>query len=112
MPQASLGTPLANPDHPRAPTAEIPSAGPPVEVYTEILKLEHQLIRVPYEEMKRTIRTTSKSVEKDVATVMAAVSEASQKQMSKEEAEAQIESWMQRLQGLKRKVGDVTERHV
>jgi macrophage erythroblast attacher len=71
----------------------------------EAVKLEHQLVKVPYEHLKKTMRATTRLVEKEVSAVVAGVAEAIDKEISKEDAVEHLTSLVSRLQGLKRKVG-------
>ncbi|KAK6933345.1 hypothetical protein RJ641_036239 [Dillenia turbinata] len=71
---------------------------------TESLKLEHQLLRVPFEHYKKTIRANHRSVEKEVCSVVAAVSESADGDLSQNDAVQQLNSLVSRLQGLKRKL--------
>ncbi|BBN11315.1 macrophage erythroblast attacher [Marchantia polymorpha subsp. ruderalis] len=73
---------------------------------SESVKLEHQLVRVPYEHLKKSMRATTRLVEKEVSAVVAGVAEAVDKEMSKEEAVQHLTSLVSRLQGLKRKLDE------
>eukprot|EP00252_Welwitschia_mirabilis_P001752 TRINITY_DN1168_c0_g1_i1.p1 TRINITY_DN1168_c0_g1~~TRINITY_DN1168_c0_g1_i1.p1 ORF type:complete len:407 (+),score=91.08 TRINITY_DN1168_c0_g1_i1:252-1472(+) len=73
---------------------------------SEALKLEHQLMRVPFEHLKKSMRTSSRTVEKEMSAVMSGVAEAAEKDMSKEEAVQHLSSLVSRLQGLKRKLDE------
>lgn len=70
----------------------------------EAVKLEHQLVKVPYEHLKKSMRATTRLVEKEVNAVVAGVTEAVDKEMSKDETVQHLTSLVSRLQGLKRKV--------
>ncbi|XP_002968172.2 protein MAEA homolog [Selaginella moellendorffii] len=72
----------------------------------ESLKLEHQLVRVPYEHLKKSLRTSTRMVEKEVNAVVAGVAVAVDKNLSKQEAVEQLTSLVSRLQGLKRKLDE------
>ncbi|KAF8412480.1 hypothetical protein HHK36_000444 [Tetracentron sinense] len=69
------------------------------------LKLEHQFLRVPLEYFKKSMRTNHRIVEKEMSAVFSSVSEAVDRDMSKEEAVHHLTTLVSRLQGLKRKVG-------
>ncbi|KAK6929262.1 CTLH/CRA C-terminal to LisH motif domain [Dillenia turbinata] len=64
----------------------------------ESLKLEHQLLRVPFEHYKKTIRATHRSVEKEVSSVISAVSDAADGDPSQNDAVEQLNSLVSRLQ--------------
>lgn len=66
---------------------------------TESLKLEHQLVRVPFEEYKKTIRSNHRHIEKEVTAVISGLLPDSQN-----DAVKHLNSLVSRLQGLKRKV--------
>jgi hypothetical protein len=69
------------------------------------LQVEQQLMRLPFEGLKKQVRATSRIVEKEVNAVVAGVADASSKDLTHEEAVKQLHSLVSRLQGLKRKVG-------
>jgi hypothetical protein len=71
---------------------------------SDSLRLEHQLMKVPFEHLKKSMRTSNRTVEKEMNAVMSGVADAAQKDMSKEEAVQHLTSLVSRLQGLKRKV--------
>ncbi|KAJ7537745.1 hypothetical protein O6H91_11G020300 [Diphasiastrum complanatum] len=90
-----------------APTAESTNSN----VYSndhisESIKLDHQLMKVPYEYLKKSMRSNNRMVEKEVNAVVACVAEAVDKSMSKEEAMQHLTSLVSRLQGLKRKLDE------
>ncbi|KAF5948003.1 hypothetical protein HYC85_013960 [Camellia sinensis] len=70
----------------------------------ESLKLEHQLLRVPFEHYKKTIRANHRIVEKEMSAVISGVSDAAEADMSPDEAVHHLNSLVSRLQGLKRKL--------
>ncbi|KAK1322481.1 hypothetical protein QJS10_CPA03g01158 [Acorus calamus] len=73
----------------------------------ESLKLEHQLLRVPLEHLKKTMRSNHRTVEKEVTSVLSSVvaeAASSQQDISKEAAVHHLSSLVSRLQGLKRKL--------
>lgn len=72
----------------------------------ESIKLEHQLMKVPFEHLKKSMRTSHRLVEKEMNAVVAGVAEAVEKDMSKEEAVEHLTSLVSRLQGLKRKLDE------
>ncbi|CAM6095227.1 unnamed protein product [Calypogeia fissa] len=72
----------------------------------EAVKLEHQLVKVPYEHLKKSMRVTTRLVEKEVSAVVAGVTEAVDKEMSKDETVQHLTSLVSRLQGLKRKLDE------
>ncbi|KAJ3675072.1 hypothetical protein LUZ60_004114 [Juncus effusus] len=82
-------------------TSSVPAAANSVERLqkkmhlTETKKLEHQLLRVPVEQLKKTIRSSHRSVEKELSSVISGVSSA-----------ADLTSLVSRLHGIKRKVGE------
>ena len=63
------------------------------------------VLQVPFEHLKKAMRTSTRLVEKEVNAVVAGVADAIDKDMSKEEAVQRLTSLVSRLQGLKRKVG-------
>ncbi|GKV28554.1 hypothetical protein SLEP1_g37588 [Rubroshorea leprosula] len=72
---------------------------------TESLKLEHQLVRVPFEHYKKTIRANHRAVEKEVSAVISGVADvADSADLSKDDAVSHLSSLVSRLQGLKRKL--------
>lgn len=71
---------------------------------TESLKLEHQFLRVPFEHCKKTIRANHRTIETEVSSVIAAISDAADSDMSKDDAFKHLISFVSRLQGLERKV--------
>lgn len=71
---------------------------------TESLKLEHQLLRVPFEHYKKTIRANHRAVEKEVSSVISGVSDVVESELSKDDAVSHLTNLVSRLQGLKRKV--------
>ncbi|EOY18435.1 LisH/CRA/RING-U-box domains-containing protein isoform 2 [Theobroma cacao] len=72
---------------------------------TESLKLEHQLLRVPFEHYKKTIRANHRAVEKEVSSVISSVADVADcNEPSKEDAVLNLTSLVSRLQGLKRKL--------
>lgn len=72
---------------------------------TESLKLEHQLLRVPFEHYKKTIRANHRIIEKEMSAVVSGVGEAVEAaDLSADEAADRLNSLVSRLQGLKRKV--------
>ncbi|KAH9319613.1 hypothetical protein KI387_021382, partial [Taxus chinensis] len=73
---------------------------------SESLKLEDQFIKVPFEHLKKSMRTSTRTVEKEMNAVMTGVAEAAEKDMSKEEAVQHLTSLVSRLQGLKRKLDE------
>ncbi|XP_057789189.1 protein MAEA homolog [Salvia miltiorrhiza] len=82
------------------------AAAPPSKFgkLAESLKLEHQLLRVPFEHYKKTIRSNHRAVEKEVSAVISGVSDAAESDLSRDEAVDQLSSLVSRLQGLKRKL--------
>ncbi|KAL9295050.1 Protein MAEA [Arabidopsis thaliana] len=72
--------------------------------FTESLKLEHQLLRVPFEHYKKTIRTNHRSFEKEVSTVVNGVGELADSDWSKDDTVSRLTCLVTRLQGLKRKL--------
>lgn len=82
------------------------------------LKLEHQLLRVPLEHLKKTIRTDNRVAEKEVSAVINSVARPTKSSssindgdgdvimMSSEYAVSHLESLVSNLQGLKRKLED------
>ncbi|KAL6526701.1 hypothetical protein OROGR_015791 [Orobanche gracilis] len=73
---------------------------------TESLKLEHQLLRVPFEYYKKTIRSNHRTIEKEVCVLISGVSDAADSDISRHDAVHQLNSLVFRLQGLKRKLED------
>ncbi|XP_068660164.1 protein MAEA homolog [Aristolochia californica] len=82
------------------------SVGPTTVALTLVdsLKLEHQLLRVPFEHLKKSMRANHRIVEKEMTAVISSVTEAAERDMSKEEAVSHLTSLVSRLQGLKRKL--------
>ncbi|CAM8910718.1 hypothetical protein QQ045_033322 [Rhodiola kirilowii] len=70
------------------------------------LKLEHQLLRIPFEHYKKTIRSNHRIAEKELSSVIAGVGEAVERDLSKDEAVDHLNSLVSRLQGLKRKLDE------
>ncbi|KAK9123688.1 hypothetical protein Sjap_013290 [Stephania japonica] len=104
----SNGDPATATAPPMAAASAAASVPPPRTVNTlaESLKLEHQLLRVPFEHFKKSIRSNHRMVEKEISTVISSVAEASNREaaMSQEEAVNHLTSLVSRLQGLKRKL--------
>ncbi|EFJ27493.1 hypothetical protein SELMODRAFT_147945 [Selaginella moellendorffii] len=73
----------------------------------ETIKLEHQLVRVPYEVLKRSVRQGIRAVEKEVNGITGAVAEAGKKEVSRDAAIKQLDSCVNRLSGLKRKLREM-----
>ncbi|XP_068663184.1 protein MAEA homolog [Aristolochia californica] len=71
---------------------------------SESLKLERQLLRVPFEHLKKSMRANHRIVDKEMTAVISSVTEAAERDMSKEEAVHHLTSLVSRLQGLKRKL--------
>ncbi|XP_031096401.1 protein MAEA homolog [Ipomoea triloba] len=71
---------------------------------TESLKLEHQFLRVPFEHYKKTIRSNHRIVEKEISAVISGVGDATDSDLSGDEAAQRLNSLVSRLQGLKRKL--------
>ncbi|KAG6524835.1 hypothetical protein ZIOFF_014779 [Zingiber officinale] len=72
----------------------------------ESLKLEHQLVRVPLEHLKKTIRSNYRLAEREFTAVLNSVAEASGSSDSRsmDETLTRLSSLVTRLQGLKRKL--------
>ncbi|KAI4385710.1 hypothetical protein MLD38_003703 [Melastoma candidum] len=77
----------------------------------ESLKLEHQLVRVPFDHYKKKIRFNHRIVGKELSVVISAVQETGAVGVSGDEAVKRLTSVVSRLQGLKRKLeeGSLTE---
>ncbi|KAH7442534.1 hypothetical protein KP509_03G092900 [Ceratopteris richardii] len=73
---------------------------------SESLKLEYQLMKVPFEHLKKSMRSSHRLVEKEMNAVVSSVAEAAEKDMSKEEAVQHLTSLVSRLQRLKRKLDE------
>ncbi|KAL0740096.1 hypothetical protein Bca4012_081609 [Brassica carinata] len=73
---------------------------------TESLKLEHQLLRVPFEHYKKTIRANHRYLEKEVTSIISSFGNlvADNNDWSKDVAVSRLTSLVSRLQGLKRKL--------
>ncbi|XP_073003345.1 protein MAEA homolog [Typha latifolia] len=101
-------SPVANGDSAAAAAASpavAAAAAPPsarLMQLAESLKLEHQFVRVPLEQLKKTIRANHRAAEKEVSAVISGVAEA--ESMSREDAVDHLTSLVSRLQGLKRKL--------
>ncbi|XP_076936800.1 protein MAEA homolog [Bidens hawaiensis] len=76
----------------------------PSSKLTESLKLEHQLLRVPFEHYKKTIRANHRVVEKEVSAVISGIPDSAD--ISRDDAIQHLNSLVSRLQGLKRKLED------
>lgn len=90
-----------------AATPAVPSPAAPsskLSQLTESLKLEHQFLRVPFEHYKKTIRSNHRIVEKEISAVISGVGDATDSDLSGDEAAQRLNSLVSRLQGLKRKV--------
>ncbi|KAJ6720346.1 E3 UBIQUITIN-PROTEIN TRANSFERASE MAEA [Salix viminalis] len=83
-----------------------PSTAPPSKLtqLTESLKLEHQFLRVPFEHYKKTIRANLRAVEKEVSSVISAVNDYADSDISNDDAVQRLTSLVSRLQGLKPKM--------
>ncbi|CAH8359200.1 unnamed protein product [Eruca vesicaria subsp. sativa] len=91
------------------PTAITPSRPVPSSrssQLTESLKLEHQLLRVPFEHYKKTIRANHRSLEKEVSSVVSSVGDLAVNDWSKDVAVSRLTGLVSRLQGLKRKLDE------
>ncbi|CAH2064081.1 unnamed protein product [Thlaspi arvense] len=84
------------------PSPPVPSSR--LSQLTESLKLEHQLLRVPFEHYKKTIRANHRSFEKDVSSVVSTVGDLADNNWSKDVTVSRLTSLVSRLQGLKRKL--------
>lgn len=91
------------------------TAPPPARMMqlAESLKMEHQLLRLPLEHLKKTVRANHRAVEREVSAVLSTVTElslASSSNSSATSAEAvqRLTSLVSRLQGLKRKIDEGT----
>ncbi|XP_019151641.1 PREDICTED: macrophage erythroblast attacher [Ipomoea nil] len=90
-----------------AATPAVPSPAAPsskLSQLTESLKLEHQFLRVPFEHYKKTIRSNHRIVEKEISAVISGVGDATDSDLSGDEAAQRLNSLVSRLQGLKRKL--------
>ncbi|KAJ8760263.1 hypothetical protein K2173_011675 [Erythroxylum novogranatense] len=65
---------------------------------TESLKLEHQILRVPFEHYKKTIRANHRVVEKEVSSLISGISDVSDFDVSKCDAIQHLTSLVSRLQ--------------
>ncbi|VVB05721.1 unnamed protein product [Arabis nemorensis] len=83
-------------------TTPVPSSR--LSQLTESLKLEHQLLRVPFEHYKKTIRTNHRFFEKEVSSVVSGVGDLADSDWSRDDTVARLSSLVSRLQGLKRKL--------
>lgn len=84
------------------PATPVPSSR--LSQLTESLKLEHQLLRVPFEHYKKTIRSNHRFFEKEVSSVVSGVGDLADSDWSKDDTVSRLTSLVSRLQGLKRKV--------
>ncbi|KAF6146824.1 hypothetical protein GIB67_018477 [Kingdonia uniflora] len=111
-PPPPLPPSLAPSPSPSPPSLTLPSSRP-LNHLAESLKLEHQLLRVPFEHLKKSMRNNHRIVEKEISTVISSVSDAANRSdnISDQEAVNHLTSLVSRLQGLKRKLeeGSVTE---
>lgn len=71
---------------------------------TESLKLEHQFVRVPFEQYRKMVRSNHRIIEKEVSSLLSCVGEAAESDIAGDEAAQRINSLVYRLQGLKRKL--------
>ncbi|XP_038979165.1 protein MAEA homolog [Phoenix dactylifera] len=110
---------LANGDSSAASTpAEVVAAVAPPSSrmfqLAESLKLEHQFLRAPLEQFKKTIRSHHRYAEKEISAVLSSVADSADRSdaMSREDAADHLRSLVSRLQGLKRKLeeGSKTEK--
>ncbi|XP_019453489.1 PREDICTED: macrophage erythroblast attacher-like [Lupinus angustifolius] len=83
-----------------------PSPPPPSNLpqLSESLKLEHQFLRVPFEQFKKTIRSNHRALEKDISAVISTVNVVAASDLSPDDAVNHLNSLISRLQGLKRKL--------
>ncbi|RID65217.1 hypothetical protein BRARA_D00430 [Brassica rapa] len=95
-------TVMAEPAPAMAPSRPVPSSRS--SQLTESIKLEHQLLRVPFEHYKKTIRANHRSLEKEVSSVVSSVGDLADNDWSKDVAVSRLTSLVSRLQGLKRKL--------
>eukprot|EP01027_Heterolobosea_sp_BB2_P002864 GEZU01004298.1.p1 GENE.GEZU01004298.1~~GEZU01004298.1.p1 ORF type:complete len:251 (-),score=44.83 GEZU01004298.1:428-1180(-) len=70
------------------------------------MDLEHPLIKVPYECLNKTVRSTQKMIEKELGAVDKALSDVRKKEMSNEDACKSIDKIVNRLRGVKRKIDE------
>ncbi|KAF8117413.1 hypothetical protein N665_0011s0129 [Sinapis alba] len=84
------------------PSRPVPSSR--LSQLTESLKLEHQLLRVPFEHYKKTIRANHRVLEKEVSSVVSSVGDLADNDWSKDVTVSRLTSLVSRLQGLKRKL--------
>jgi macrophage erythroblast attacher len=71
-----------------------------------MVELEHSLIRVPYEQLARIFKASTRAIEKEISQVVTAITQLQKKKdtMTKEEAYNTFNKLSIKLQGLKRKV--------
>ncbi|ESQ44948.1 hypothetical protein EUTSA_v10010415mg [Eutrema salsugineum] len=84
------------------PSPPVPSSR--LSQLTESLKLEHQLLRVPFEHYRKTIRANHRCFEKEVSSVVSTVGDLADNDWSKDVTVSRLTSLVSRLQGLKRKL--------
>lgn len=102
LPNGSSTSPSPSPS-PASATAPPPSSK--LSHLSDSIKLEHQLLRVPFEHYKKTIRANHRLAEKEMSAVISGVNEAADRDdMLCDDAVNHLNSLVSRLQGLKRKV--------
>eukprot|EP00899_Mesostigma_viride_P016256 jgi/Mesvir1/24631/Mv21940-RA.1 len=72
-------------------------------------KIETTILQVPYENLKKLLRTRARIAEKDVNAILSGFTDADVKDFTKEEAEKHLDSLIDRLQGLKRKLDETND---
>jgi hypothetical protein len=98
----AIDTPSPAPPTPPAPSA---AAGRQTRA-AEAVRLEHQLVRVPLESLRATVRSNHRLAEKEIAAVLSSASAAPAE--SSAAAVDHLTSLVSRLHGLKRKVPPTT----
>lgn len=75
---------------------------------TEIMKLELQLLRVPVEHLKKTLRSTQRTAEKELSAVLADISSVTSAPTIAAPPVSSLTSLVCRLHGMKRKLEEST----
>lgn len=72
--------------------------------FSDVLKCEHQYLKVPLESLKKSMRNNHRIIERELAAITQGVTEAAKTINTKEDAYKKTENLLARLHVLKRKV--------